>query len=108
MRKVWLSLITIVAMMVVMALPAVAATPDCNQSWNWSALCGPTNNQPTVPSLPQNCLPVAPTTGNAGSNGQCLNPNINDILKQVQSQLGDCFKGVGNTNCPNPVNNCNQ
>lgn len=101
MRKVWLSLITIVALMVVMALPAVAATPDCNNSLNWNALCGPTNKQPTAPSIPRNSLPVAPIIGNGGSNGQCLNPNFNDVLKQVQSQFGDCFKGLsGNVNCP--------
>lgn len=109
MRKVWFSSITIVALMVVTALPAVAATPGCNNSLNWKALYGPTQKQPSAPSIPPNGLPVAPINGGAGSNGQCLNPNINDILKKVQSQFGDCFKGLlGNVSYQNPVNNCNQ
>lgn len=109
MRKVWLSFVTIAALMVVVALPAVAATPDCNKSLNWSSLGGPAITQPTVPSIPGNCAPIAPTTGSIGVNDQCSKLNISDILKQVQSQFGDCFKGLtGAANYPTPVSNCNQ
>lgn len=108
MRKVWFSFIAIAVLVVVMAIPAMAATPGCGNSVNWSYSCGPAKTQPTVPSIPKNSAPVAPND-NTGSNELCSNWNINDISKQVQSQFGNCFQGLtGNSNCPTSVSNCNQ
>ncbi len=84
MRKVWLSFITIIALIAVMALPAFAG---CNNSFNWGA-----NNRP---ALTQPNVPFVPGYQNGCNGGQCQIPGLGNIIRQFQNMNGF----FGNNNC---------